>query len=116
MIRNYKFFEMDYTMFFLFGMGFLGMLLQFLIKLDSLNRESDGEIVWAKFFILERFSILISFIVVIVTTLLSQEIKQLELAGKWIGFGSFAIGYMAQSILIKFMNKADSFIDRQNNT
>ncbi len=100
---------MAYTMLFLFFMGLLGMTLQFLVKLDSINRHSNGAVNWKYFFLIERFSILISFHVIVAATLLSQEIKQLEHAGKWLGLGMFSIGYMAQSLLTRLMNKIQSY-------
>ncbi len=97
-------------------MGILGMALHFLVKMDSINRDSAGAVNWKKFFLLERFSILISFLVVVVATLLSHEIKQLELAGEWLGFGMVSIGYMSQSLLIKFMSKIQSCADNNFDT
>jgi hypothetical protein len=104
---------MTNTMFFLFCTGIIGMILHFLIKLDSLNRICDGEVNWKRFFLLERFSILISLFVVLAAVLLSQEIRQLELAGKWLGLGMLSIGYTSQSLLVKVMNKIQSYTNDQ---
>jgi hypothetical protein len=60
---------------------------------------------------LERFSIAVSICFGIVCVIASQEIKQLEQVGKWLGLAFVAIGYMAQSIIIKFGGKAEKFID-----
>lgn len=82
-------------------MGLLGMLAHFFVKLDSLNRETQGVIDWKKFLRIERFAIIISLIVVIASAMLSQEVKELKIAGMKLGLGQLAIGYFAQSIAIK---------------
>lgn len=40
-----------------------------------------------------------------------SEIKQLEFAGKWLGIGYVAIGFMAQSVVISFAGKSQKIID-----
>lgn len=103
---------MVYTALFLFGMGIIGQLLHILMKLDSLNKQTDGVIDWKKFIRLERFAIAISFIVVLASSILSQEVKELAFAGKWLGLGQIGIGYFAQSILIKLSNLGSDKIDK----
>jgi len=103
---------MNYHILFLVAMGLLGVVLHNLVKLDSINRESQGSVNLAKYFAMERFSILISLIVVIVASLASQEIKELKLAGNYLALGFVAIGYLAQSILIKFMGKAQKVVNK----
>jgi hypothetical protein len=94
-------------------MGIIGILLHNLVKLDSLNRANSGIVNLGKYIAIERFSIIISVLVVIGATIGSQEIKQLEFAGKWLSLGFLAIGYLAQSILVKVMGKAQSYVDNQ---
>lgn len=104
---------MEYTPILLGGMGILGVVLQSLVKMDSLNKQANGEFKLWPYLKIERFSILISLIVVLCCTLASQEIEQLKLAGNWLGLGFVGIGYLAQSILIKAMGKAQKKIDGQ---
>lgn len=99
-----------YTLAFLIGMGMIGVILHNLVKLDGINRKEGGDINLLNYWKLERFSIAISFLVIIGATLASHEISQLEIAGKWLGLGYFSLGYTAQSVLAKFTRKAESYI------
>jgi len=98
--------QVDYNIAILVAFGLLGVVLHNLIKLDSINREAQGSVNLSKYWALERFSIIISVLVVFGAAMASQEIKELKLAGNYLGFGFAAIGYLAQSLLIKFMGKA----------
>ena len=102
---------MQYTYIFLFVLGLVGILLHNLVKMDEINKKSDGNIQLAKYWAVERFSVAISAIVVGVCVLISQEIKQLHDIGNWLGLAFVSIGYMAQSILIKFRGKAETFLN-----
>lgn len=102
---------MQYTYIFLFILGLVGILLHNLVKMDEINKKSDGNIQLAKYWAVERFSVAISAIVVGVCVLVSQEIKQLHDIGNWLGLAFVSIGYMAQSILIKFRGKAETFLN-----
>ena len=95
---------MEYTQLILFAMGIVGILLHNLVKLDSINRANDGVINLRKYLVQERFSILISIIVVGACVIASKEIKQLAIAGKYLALGYLAIGYVAQSLLVKFIS------------
>ena len=97
---------MNYTNLTLVLLGLTGILLHNLIKLNDINRANDGNVNILKYWRLERFSILISVIVVIGALIAKTEIAQLEQVGKWLGLSFVAIGYMAQSIVVKFMGKA----------
>lgn len=103
---------MTYTILTLFFAGFAGVLLHNLIKMDSLNRKASGNFNYGQYFRLEKFSILISIIVIAFCAYFSQEVKQLAKAGNWLGLGMGAIGYMAQSVLVSFMGKAKKFIEK----
>lgn len=103
---------MNYTNILLFGLGILGVLLHNLIELNKLNRKHDGNIKLGAYFRLERFTILISIIVVIIALIVKQEIKQIEAAGKWLGVAFVAIGYMGQSLLVFVMGKAEKQIGK----
>lgn len=103
----------NYTPLILFILGMLGVVLHNLIQLDKINRENEGNISWIKYLKLERFSILISIIVVTLAVICSQEISKLSLVGNWLGLGFIALGYMAQSLLIFFMKKASQKIENK---
>jgi cytochrome bd-type quinol oxidase subunit 2 len=102
---------MEYTKIVLFLLGLLGIVLHNLIKLDGINRQSEGNINLWKYWRMERFSIIISVIVVVVCLIARQEVKQLQQVGNWLGLAFVAIGYMAQSIVVSFMGKAQKIIN-----
>ena len=103
--------QINYHIITLVAFGLLGVLLHNLVKLDSINRQSDGKVNLLKYFALERFSIFISIIVVVCAAMASQEIKELKLAGNYLGLGFISIGYLAQSILVKAMGKVSKNIN-----
>ena len=102
---------MEYTKIVLFLLGLLGIVLHNLIKLDGINRQSEGNINLWKYWRMERFSIIISVIVVVVCLIARQEVKQLQQVVNWLGLAFVAIGYMAQSIVVSFMGKAQKIIN-----
>jgi hypothetical protein len=102
---------MEYTNYLLALLGFLGILCHNLVKMNSINRQMNGNINLYNYWKLERFSIALSCVVVIGAVMASNEIKQLHQAGKYIGIGFFAIGYMAQSIIVTFGNKTQKMLD-----
>ncbi len=106
---------MDYTNLTLAGLGIVGILLHNLIKLNDINRANDGNVNIWKYWRLERFSILISVIVVGACLVARAEIKHLEQVGKWLGLSFIAIGYMAQSIVVKFMGRAQKYVEDTTN-
>lgn len=105
---------MNYTNLVLFLLGVLGVLLHNLIEMNKINRANKGNINIVAYLKLERFTIIISFIVVFVAILVKQEIKQVEAAGKWMGLAFVAIGYMGQSLLIFVMGKASKTIGNED--
>lgn len=103
---------MNYTYLTLFGLGLLGVILHNLVKLNDIKKANpDGDVNYGKYFKMEWISILISIIVVIGLVWTSQEVTELANAGKWLGLGFVAAGYLAQSLLIKFMGKAQKVLD-----
>lgn len=104
---------MNYNNLTLFALGLLGILLHNLIELNKINRASNGTLNIRKYLALEVYSIFISVLVVVVAIIVKQEVKQLELAGKWIGIGFVAIGYMGQSLLVFVMGKAQKFVEKE---
>lgn len=103
---------MNYANLTLIGLGILGVLLHNLIEMNKINRASAGNIKLGQYLKLERFSIMISVIVVCVAVIVKQEIKQLEAVGNWLGIAFIAIGYMGQSLLVFTMGKAAKVIDK----
>ena len=102
---------MNYTPLVLFAFAVLGILMHNLIKMDEINRENNGEFNFLKYLKVEKFSILVSLCVAIVCVMASQEIKQLHDVGNWLGLAFVAIGYMAQSMLVKYMGKAEKIVN-----
>lgn len=107
---------MTYTIYILFALGLLGILLHNLIKMDSLNRKSKGNLNLRQYLALEWISILISVVVVVVALIAQTEIKQLSVVGNYLGLAFVAIGYMAQSIVVSYMGKAEKFLQSDENT
>ncbi len=98
---------MNYTPIALGVLGMLGVLLHNLVQMNKINKSNNGNINLIQYFKVEVFSILISVIVVFVCVMAEQEIKELEVVGKWLGLGFVAIGYMGQSLLVAWMGKAE---------
>lgn len=106
---------MNYTSVVLVVLGLVGVILHNLVKINDINKDpqkSNFNIAtyWSK----EWASIAISCLVVGVAAYLKSEIKQLEQAGKWLGLGFVALGYMAQSVLVSFMGKASKVLTNDN--
>ena len=102
---------MEYTNIVLGLLGALGILSHNLMKMNSINRQMEGNINLVKYWKVERFSIALSCVVVFGAVIASNEIKQLHQVSKYIGLGFFAIGYMAQSIIVTLGNKTQSILD-----
>ena len=86
----------------------LGVVLHNLVKLNDLKKSNpEGHVNYGKYFTMEWISILISIIVCALAVWTSREIEKLQAVGDYLGLAFIAIGYMAQSILIKFMGKAE---------
>lgn len=98
---------MEYTSIVLSALGVGGVLLHNLMKMDEINKKSNGKFSFGQYFKIERFSIILSVILVLICVTVSQEVKQLEAVGKWLGLAFVAIGYMSQSIILKFSSKAE---------
>ena len=105
---------MEYTTLTLAACGLFGILIHNLMKLNDINRANDGNINFKKYLNLEIYSILISFCVVIVALIARNEVRQLREIGNWLALAFTAIGYMAQSIVIKFAGRAQKYMDNQN--
>ena len=106
---------MNYTIITLAALGIFGIIIHNLVKLNKLNRENQGTLNFGKYLALERFTILLSICVVAVALIIRTEIKELEIAGKYLGFAFVAIGYTAQSIVTSYSSRAERFIKATNN-
>ena len=106
---------MNYTPLILFALGAFGILMHNLIKMDELNRKANGDFKFGQYLSIEKFSIMLSVCVVIVCIMISREIKQLADLGKWLGLSFVAVGYMAQSLLVKVMGRAERVINDKTN-
>lgn len=104
---------MTYTTLILALLGLFGILLHNLIKLNQINRKLKGEINLGNYLKMERFTIIISICVIIIALIAQQEIKQLELVGKWLGLAYVAIGYTAQSLVIAMAGKTEKIIESE---
>ena len=105
---------MEYTNYILFALGFLGILMHNLVKVESINRQTQGNFKIWPFIKLEWPSIFLSLCVVFVCLIAKSEIKQLEAVGSWLGLSFVAIGYMAQSLIYTFIGKVQKIIDKEN--
>ena len=104
---------MDYTIVTLAALGLFGILIHNLVKLNSLNKANDGVLNFGKYIALEKFGIMLSVCVVAVALIVRTEVAQLERIGNWLGLAFVTLGYMAQSIVVTFMGKAQKFLDNQ---
>lgn len=104
---------MTYTILTLALLGCFGILIHNLKNLNSINRRNKGEIKFGEYFKLERFSIMLSLCLVTVGIIASQEIKQIQLAGKWFGITIFALGYMSQSLIVWFDSNAERYLKQK---
>lgn len=101
---------MTYTALILFGLGLFGIVIHNLVKMNEINKQHDGNFNYQKYIALEKFSIALSVCVVIVAVIVRTEIRELEAVGNWLGLAFVAIGYMAQSIIVSVMGKAQKII------
>lgn len=92
-------------------LGFAGILLHILIKINTINRQMLGGFKYRDFLRLEWPSIMISIVTVLVAVFLRREIEQSEYATKYMGAVFFAVGILAQLIVYKFIGRAQSIID-----
>lgn len=104
---------MTYTILTLALLGCFGILVHNLKNLNGINRRNKGELNFGEYFKLERFSIALSICVVTVGILISQEIKQIQIAGKWFGVTMFCLGYMSQSIIVWLDGKAENYLKQK---
>lgn len=105
---------MNYNNLMLLALGLLGILAHNFMKMNDINRSSNGDFKLGQYLKIERFSIYVSIIVVIVCLIAKTEITQLEKVGKWLGLSFVAIGYMGQSIIVRYMGKAEKQLDKND--
>ncbi len=96
---------MQYKDLALLFLGVAGILLHSLVKISQLKKEGK-EFNRTKYFGDEWPTMSISFIMVVVAIYCKHEIKELDIAGNYLGLGFVTLGYMGQSLLISFIGKA----------
>jgi len=106
---------MDYTYPALLGFAIVGVLLHNLVEMNKLNKQPNYNFKLLEYIKTEIYSILISVLVSGVCVYASQEIKQIQQVGNWLGLAFVAIGYMGQSLLIAAMGKAQKVVDNTTN-
>lgn len=99
-----------YTNLILFALGLFGVLIHNLIKVETINRQSEGHFDFKKFISIEWPSIAISLSVVCVCLIAKHEIQQLEEVGNWLGLAFVTIGYTSQSIVYRYLGTAEKKI------
>ena len=94
--------------------GLLGILLQILIKMNSLKSKSKSanlKFSAKEFFADDWITIMISVLVVVVCIVLLDEILRFKPSIQaWIKFGFFFVGYTGSSILLYALGKTESKI------
>lgn len=91
----------------LFILGVFGILIQVLLKIQTVNRRTKGNFKLMPFLRLEWPSIFISLCLVVVCLIARYEVVQLKQVGNYLGLAFVAIGYMSQSIIYHFFGKAE---------
>jgi hypothetical protein len=104
------------TILLLFASGMLGILTHNFMKIEKINRATNGAFNPAIFFRLEWPSIAISFCVLFACLIGREEIKELQFVGNWLALGFFGIGLAAQSIAYNFKSKSDGHIKSLTST
>ena len=102
---------MDTAQLFYFLGGCFGILVHNLIKLNTINKKQKGNTNLTDYWNLERFAIMISVCVVVVALISQHEIKQIPKVGSFMILLFFTIGYMAQSIVVSYMGRAENFLN-----
>lgn len=105
---------MEYTNLLLFVCGVLGILIHNLVKVNQINRNTNGNFAFSPFIKLEWPSIALSLCVVIVCLIAKQEIKQLEQASKWLALFFVFSGYTSQSLVYSFLGKYEKKLNDGN--
>lgn len=103
---------MNYTDVSLFAFGFGGILLHNLLKINDLKKKN--KFTAPQYFSMEWPSIFVSLILVVLSIFGKHEVAQLESAGRWLGFAFVGIGYMGQSIFVKYMGRAAKKLEGDN--
>lgn len=107
---------MSYTVFNLMATGILGILVHNLIKINNINKRTDGQFKAGYFFRMEWASIAISLCVVIVCLIARNEVKQLREVGNYLMLGFFFIGLGSQSIAYTLSSRIEKKIESTNDT
>jgi hypothetical protein len=100
--------NMQYNDLVLFAFGFGGVMIHNLTKISELQKK--GNFNFHKYYATEWAAITTSLIVVALCIAGKHEVAQLDQAGKWLGLAFTTIGYMGQSLLVKWMGKANKVL------
>lgn len=108
---------MELTTLNLFALGIAGILIHVLVDVNKINHSPDKNVTYKDYFKIEWAAICMAVILVGISVVVKSEIAELENAGNWLGIGFAGIGFMANSVITGFQNKAQKFIDatEQNN-
>lgn len=108
---------MTYTPWLLLVFGLLGVLLHNLVQLNAIKKSNpNGDVNYKQYFKMEWITMLISVIVVGLAVIFSQNVEKLYNAGDWLGPVYIPIGYFAQSLLVKWMGKAEQTLGTKDGT
>lgn len=105
---------MSYTIINLLACGLFGILVHNLIKINNVNKRTNGQFKPGYFFKMEWASILISISVVIVCLIARNEVKQLKEVGNYLMLGFFFIGLGSQSIAYALSSRIEKKIAAEN--
>jgi hypothetical protein len=104
---------MNYTSLVLFMAALVGVLLHNLKKIDEINRNPNlNGFNFTAYIKKEWASVAMSILISGVAAYFQTEIKELHDAGKWLGLGFVAIGYLSQSLLITYIGKAEKLVNK----
>ena len=101
---------MEYTTLILFSLCLLGILIHTLMKINGINKRTNGNFKFGAFIRMEWPSLFISVCVGVVALIARQEVVQLKQVGNYLGLAFVAIGYMSQSIVYHFAGKAEKLL------
>lgn len=97
----------------LFGLQLLGILIHNLVKINEINKKTNGDFKPGYFFKMEWPTIFISLCIAIVAIIAKAEIKQLDVAGGYLGLGFVFIGYGGQSLLFKYFGRIEKKLKKE---
>lgn len=95
--------------------GLLGVVFHTLVELNKLNKASNCTFSVKQYFKLEKYSIAISILVSVVSSVVPSYVQQLSnVKMEFLIVPYVAIGYMGQSVLIALIGKANKIVNNEN--